>query len=115
MMISALTINRSEYVWGRPRPRFDGSAGMGILSISLMKLTSSGSRGTIQLLPSFWSWQLKYYGGDRALASPLRGFFLPVRIYDHVSISFYQQKWSALKHEEGFAAETLTYYYMVET
>lgn len=52
-MSNALTIKRSEYVRGRPRQRFDGSDGIGILSISLIKLTSSGSRGTIQLPPAF--------------------------------------------------------------
>jgi hypothetical protein len=90
MITNALTINRSAYTGGRPRPRFGGGSGIGIRSTSLTNVTSNGSRGSIQLPFGMDVSQLKYYEGGRALAMPWRGVFLFVfsaySIYDHASI-----------------------------
>jgi hypothetical protein len=52
-----------------------GGGGIGIRSINMMNVTSKGSCCSILLPPDIDVWQLKYYGGRRALASPLRGVF----------------------------------------
>jgi hypothetical protein len=75
MMIKALTIRLSGYSFGRPGPRFLGGGGIGIRSTSSTNMTSNGFWCSIQLPPSVDVSQLKYYGGHRALASPLRGVF----------------------------------------
>jgi hypothetical protein len=50
-----------------------GGGGIGIRSISMTNVTSNGFCCSIQLPPGIDVSQLKYYGGRRALASPLRG------------------------------------------
>jgi hypothetical protein len=75
MITNALIIKRSEYTFGLPRPRFLGGTGIGVRSTSKTNMTSNGFWGSIQLPPSVDASQLIYYGGHRALASPLRGVF----------------------------------------
>jgi hypothetical protein len=75
MITNALTINRSVYTLGRPRPRFDGGLGIGMRSTSFTNVTSNDSRGSIQSPPGIDVWQLKYYRGRRALAMLGRGVF----------------------------------------
>jgi len=72
-MTNALIINRSGYLFERPRPSLLGSLGIGIASTNLIHMTSSGSRSSIQLCPSIDVSQLICYGGHRALAMPQRG------------------------------------------
>ncbi len=75
MMTKALIIKRSEYVFGRPRFRFFGGAGIGIRSTRDTKMTSNGFCCSIQLPPSVDGLQLIYYGGHRTLARPSCGVF----------------------------------------
>jgi hypothetical protein len=53
MMMSALTIKRSAYIFGRPRLRGGGTVGPGILSTSRTSVTRIGSGCTIQSLPQY--------------------------------------------------------------
>jgi hypothetical protein len=59
-----------------------GGGGIEIRSTSTINMTSNGFWGSIQLPPGVDESQLKYYGGHRALASPLRGAFFAVNQLD---------------------------------
>jgi hypothetical protein len=54
MMISALRNRRSEYTFGRPRGRWAGGGGTGMLSTSLTNVTSNDSDGIIVAASPSW-------------------------------------------------------------
>src|SRR2546429_9119935 len=90
MTTSALTISRSEYVCGRPRDGFAGSAGQGSRSTSLTSVTRTLGCRSILYLRGMHVGVQRYYGAGRAWSRPQRGFCMPTvgfLNYDHVSVN----------------------------